>query len=89
MGVTQKNFFVLSKMVHVSKKSGNKSCKITYFDPTNYIISKKESKFEGFIPSESYIDLNLMDKVNVGTENTFDFGVSDYGTTLKIIDVLG
>lgn len=88
MGVAQKKLFVMSKMVHTSKKTGNKSCKITTFNPDNYIISKKDSKFEGFITEDFYLDVNLMQKIVVGGENTFDFGINENGMNLKIIDVL-
>lgn len=88
MGVTQKNLFVLSKMVHTSKKTGNKSCKVSTFNPSNYITSQKDSKFEGFITEDFYIDVALMPKIIVGQENVFDFGVSDFGMNLKVIDIL-
>lgn len=88
MGVAQQKLFVMSKMVHTSKKNGSKSCKITTFNPDNYIVSNKDSKFEGFIPEDFYIDLALMPKINVGQENVFDFGLSDYGMNLKIINII-
>lgn len=89
MGITQREYYVLSKMKHTSKKNGNQFLKVTYIDTNNFIESSKDSKFIGYIVNDLYCDISLYDKVTPGGVNIFDYDLGDFGTQLRVTDIIG